>query len=338
MSFKPFGCLNVFVASNPKAFDAVDADMISAALEKLPFRRASEGSMSYSGWVSPHMDMSVIAHVAKGNMLMCLKTEEKKINTSELKERIQIEETRIKKETGEPRIPKDKRSEIKTKIEAELLKTAQSKFSTIMGWLNFNEKRLIVNVGGMKQAERFIDMLERTITLEVPNFAGFTLTPAVPKDDVCFTMTNWLEDKKTVHDKIELLNDCTIQSPLGADSKKGKIAYSSQALESDENLEKYLSKGYSVVNLHMGFSEQPTEEDSGEFKSATLSLDESFMIKKFKLGACFKDIVKQSDYDSEMGQFDVEFDAFTTCTDDVLNAMIDIFGGLKPIENETNHF
>lgn len=332
MSFKPFGNLNVYVASDNKLFDTVDAETIVAALEKLPFRRASEGVSSYSGWVAPHMDMSVIAHVAKGNVLMCLKTEEKKINTSELKERIQEEEARVKKELGETRLPKEKRSEIRTKIESELLKTAHSKFSVIMGWLSFNEKRLVINVGNTKQAERFIDLLQRTIALEKPDFTGFGLIPAVPKDDICYTMTNWVEDSNTVHQNVEILNDCTIQ-PAGG---KGKIGYTSQALAEDQNLHNYLSSDYMIVNMNIGFSEKPDEEDSGEFKVATLSLDESFMIKKYKLGNCFKHLVKESEYDTELAQFDVEFDAFTSCTDVVLDSMIEIFGGLKPNDNATS--
>ncbi|MBJ6958632.1 recombination-associated protein RdgC, partial [Vibrio cholerae] len=81
------------------------------------------------------------------NILMALKTEEKKINTSVLKELLDAEIAKFKKENNVEKVPKDEKSQSKTKLENELLKTAQSKFSTTLGWLCISEKRLILNTG-----------------------------------------------------------------------------------------------------------------------------------------------------------------------------------------------
>ncbi|MCX8796292.1 recombination-associated protein RdgC [Vibrio parahaemolyticus] len=327
MSFKPFGVLNAFISTKNEAFQNLTADSINKCLESLPFKRVSGNVRHYSGWVPPHFDMQVLGAVSEGNILMALKTEEKKINTSELKELLDAEIAKFKKENNVEKVPKDEKSQIKTKLENELLKTAQSKFSTTLGWLCISEKRLILNTGNMKQAERFIDLLERTIQLTDNEFNGFEFAPLQVATDIPLKMTAWVEDTNTMPDQLELMSECVIREPQRDGRKQGKISYSAQTLEGDRNLEIYLGeKNYSVVNLALSYSNEEEEVN------ARMSIDESFMIKKFKLGSCFKEILKGNEYDTELQQFDTEFNAFTKYTNTVLNGVIECFGGLAKNE------
>ncbi|EQM48115.1 exonuclease, RdgC family protein [Vibrio parahaemolyticus VPCR-2010] len=327
MSFKPFGVLNAFITTKDEAFKNITADSINQCLESLPFKRLSGNVRNYSGWVPPHFDMQVLGAVSEGNILMALKTEEKKINTSELKELLDAEIAKFKKENNVEKVPKDEKSQIKTKLENELLKTAQSKFSTTLGWLCISEQRLILNTGNMKQAERFIDLLERTIQLTDNEFTGFEFAPLQVATDIPLKMTAWVEDTNTMPDQLELMSECVIREPQRDGRKQGKISYSAQALEGDRNLEIYLGeKNYSVVNLALSYNNEDEEVN------ARMSIDESFMIKKFKLGSCFKEILKGNEYDTELQQFDTEFNAFTKYTNIVLNGVIECFGGLAKNE------
>ncbi len=183
----------------------------------------------------------------------------------------------------------------------------------------------------MKQAERFIDMLERTIQLKNNEFDGFEFTPLQIASDIPLKMTGWVEDTNTLPEELDLMSECVIREPKFDGRKQGKISYSAQALEGDRNLEIYLDeKNYSVVSLALAYNNE------AEDVNASMSIDEGFMIKKFKLGSCYKEILKDNEYDTELQQFDTEFNAFTKYTNTVLNGIIDCFGGLVVNDDISN--
>ena len=306
---------------------SLKGDDFDQIFSQIPFQRAKE-ERTRSGWVSPHDDVETPYYISGDNILFALKTEEKKIDASEKKELIDEETLKWKRSNPDAkRVPKEKKSEIASKIEDMLFRDKFiSTFKTIYAWINLKEGLLIVNTTSDKKAAQLNDLLNRSACLFNKNLIDLKFKSISVKDDVSFQLSRWVDNSNTIPDVITLGLECSLLAGTDSQTSGGAIAYKKQPVDSDEKLNAYVQNdGYDIVQMKLAY------EDEESSLSATFTITSVCDIKAFSLGQEYKVLLSQSEYDSDVSLFDLEFNTFAEMTLQIALSIYGIFGG---IDNE----
>lgn len=162
-------------------------EVLSAQLESYAFREVRSGEQFSRGWVSAQGEEGLsLVHAANGFLLMCLRTEEKMVPASVVREMLSERVLQLEEREGR-KVSKKEKERLKDEVFYELLGRAFSRNSRVYGCIDLVEGYLWVDAASSKKAEMFTTELRRalgTLKIELPKVMN---VPVI--------LTDWIQSK-----------------------------------------------------------------------------------------------------------------------------------------------
>lgn len=237
-----------------------------------------DGSETHShGWDNYlETENDVYLKVGKAAYLLKLKIQDKKVSSSYVNEELKSQIKEILQSGGMRPSKKEQKSMKEDIIAVELPRTRPTS-SYIEGYIDFNNKLLVVNTSSNSKADTYLESIRET-------FPELQFEPISAKEDVSSILGDWLK-KASAEDPFDLGDNSVFKDPLG----DSKITVSKQDLTAEE-ITNHLSKGKIVEKMDLVWA-----------KRVSLCVDEKFKISKIK----FLDIAKEQIKD-DLGDSDDE--------------------------------
>jgi recombination associated protein RdgC len=217
-------------------------------IEDHKIKEIGKSEKEVSGWdyVLEESDL----YVKVGNaFLLNFRTDKKNIPGGIIKQKVK---ERIKKLKAQG-VEKPNKKEVKEQIENELLKDAFYNTKEVLGYIDNDNKLLVINSNSAKDIDAFIDFL-RDETGELD------LDMIEIDFDITETLTDWLIEKQA-KEPFELGEDCTLNDSLSG----SKAKLSRQDLSSEE-IDILLKSGKKVSEVNLEWEERVSFNLTNEFK------------------------------------------------------------------------
>lgn len=277
---------NAHIYKFTKPFETSEADLVEALQGHL-FRPCGSQDQQKQGWVPPIPGTEGLAHSANNNILVCLKTEEKILPTSVVKEALEEKVQLIEAERGQ-KVGKKEKQTIKEEITQQLLPKAFSRNSRLYAYINVKDQFVVVNSSSANKAENLLAFLRQSLgTLPV--------LPFKPEGDLMATMTLWVQ-KDELPTPFEFAQDIELK----ALDEEAAVAKLKNHNVTEEEVQLHISNGKFVTKLGLIWDEK-----------SRFVLNEEAVLKQIK----FLDIVKEQTEDvpneDKLAKFDADFAIMT---------------------------
>ncbi|WP_415912637.1 recombination-associated protein RdgC [Neptuniibacter sp. QD37_11] len=277
---------------------------LSDKLKAKAFQPCGRLDETSSGWVSPIVDdHEMIVFEIAGRALMCLKTEDKVIIPAIVKEELSNRVRKLEKERGN-KIGKKEKQDIKDEIIQEMLPTAPCKPSRIFGYIDYQNKMVVVEATSSKNADKFIESFRNTVGAE--DFKAF---PIQVNMSVSTEMGRWQKDE-AIPDRLLWGDKCSLKNM----EDSGTIKYNKQDM-GDEGITDYLCADKVIKDAQFEFDE-----------TVMFTFTDAFTFKGLKY-VKFMDAKHEADLQDFMDQYDFEFNFFTMEVRELVAFMIEQFDG-----------
>lgn len=175
-----------------------------------------------SGWVPPREEHGELIEVVHGQWLMTLKTEQRILPGSVVKERVKELAAEIERTTGHK--PGRKQSkELKEQATLELLPVAFTKASTINVWLSPEDGLVVVDTASSSKADVVLTALVKAIP-------GLVVQHLQTNDSPTAVMADWLLTGEPA-ENFTIDRECELKS---TDEMKSVVRYGRHPLDIDE--------------------------------------------------------------------------------------------------------
>lgn len=259
-----------------------DADELQSQLKGFEFTGCGSQDMAKAGWVTPLGKLSdQLLHVGGGNILVCIKREDKILPASVIKDA--VDEKIEKLETQQQRkIKKTEKDSLKDEALHSLLPRAFSRYTTTQIWIDTNNGLIIVDAASAKKAEDSLALLRKTI-------GSLPVVPLTMESPVELTLTEWVKDGD-LPAGFTLGNTVTLKALLEAG---GQLKAKDQDLVSDE-IAQHIEAGKLVTELALNWEDR-----------IMFTLDDSATLKRIK----FTDTLQEQNDDIEREDVAARLDA-----------------------------
>jgi len=262
----------------------LDAQALHEALTARKTRGCGQMELSAQGWCAPlghHSEMLV--HQTDGNLMLCLRREDKVLPASIIKEQVELKALEIEQQAGRP-VGRKERQDIKDTVLQELLPRAMVKSSQTYAAILPRQGWFIVNASSAKKAEELIEYLRKTLG---------TFNVVLPSTDESLeaAMTTWLMDDQAIPVDFALEDACEMRSNS---ENQGVIRCSAVDVSSTE-IRAHVNAGYRVNKLAMNWHER-----------LSFVLNEDLSVKRMRFDSALLDEAGDAG-DDEVSRFDADF-------------------------------
>jgi len=293
---------NLRIYSLSKQFE-LTPEALADALQPFGFQPCGKLDPVRYGWVPPlGRHGSELIHAGNGNIMVCIKRQEKILPAAVIKEALEDRIEAISEQEGR-RPGRKERETMKDEVIFSLLPKALAKSSLDFAYISTGDNRLIVNAASSKRGEELASALREAL-------GSFPAVPLSSHDTPVAAMTSWLRDD-CLPPKFTLGEECELQA-----AKDGRvIRCKNQDLTADELLN-HIHAGMVVSKLALTWNE-----------AIHFVLDDQLAIKRLK----FEDkILGQADErapESMAESFDVDFAVMATELRQFINDLLEALGG-----------
>lgn len=256
------------------------------------------------GWAPVHDDQLV--HVVNRQMMLMLSTDKKVLPSSAVKAAVAQRIAEVADATGRKPGRKERR-EITEAVIATLLPTALAANTSTAVWIDPVHGWLVVNTGSSTRADivvtQLIKALERLSleTLYLAREPMAVLTECLASGDAPYGFT--------------MDSDCELKA---TDESKATVKYGNHNLDI-EDLRTHLKQGKRCTKLALTWNDR-----------ISFVMTENFRIKRVKpLDIITEETVNPKEAD-ERERFDSDFVMMTGELNNMLSALLEVFGGEKP--------
>ena len=265
-----------------KPFSTPEADL-DFALQEHVFRPCGSQDQQKQGWVAPIPGTDAMVHSANNNILLCLKTQEKILPTSVVKEALDEKVQVIENERGQ-KVGKKEKQTLKEEIIQQLLPKAFTRNSRLYAYINVKDQVIVVNTSSANKAETFLAMLRQSL-------GSLPVLPMKPENDLVVNMTQWVKE-----DKLPSAFTFAQDIELKALDEEAAVAKLKNHDVTEEEVQLHISNGKFVHKLGLVWGEK-----------AKFVLNEEGALKQVK----FLDVVKEQTDDvpaeDQLAKFDADF-------------------------------
>ncbi|GAB3251294.1 recombination-associated protein RdgC [Chitinimonas naiadis] len=258
----------------------LNADQLDAELKKRAFVPVGSTDKLAAGWISPASHApDIFAYANSGAMLIALKTEEKLLPSSVVKdaadERIADIEAKELRKVG-----KKETKEIRERIAEELLPRAFTRSRVLRALIDFQDGWIWVDTATPAKAELLIQLLRETLG---------TLPTKLPQTqlDPVTAMSTWLDHDAPSNFTLDA--DCVLKAPGEGGAQ---VTCRRHDLSSDE-VKQHLKTGKLVTQLALSWDER-----------IAFVLTEKLQIKRLTFLDMLEDKIKEADAEDAAAMFD----------------------------------
>lgn len=282
----------------------LSSDELGNLLEQKPARSCGGLELSTLGWSAPlGRNGHTLVHSISSYLMVNLCKEEKMLPASVIQDH--VDETVADIEDREGReIGRRERSEIKERVQIELLPQALSRRIYTQAYIDSKEGWVIVNSASAKKAEELIGVLRESI-------GQLKLHPLTVTKPVHKVMTSWLLGDP-LPASIKLLDECELRDRADEHSI---IRCKGQDLLSDE-VNNHLKVGKEAIKLALEWSDR-----------IAFTLHDDLSIRRLQFLDEVLEQASDANAESAAEQFDADFAIMTAEISYLLPILIDVFGG-----------
>jgi len=262
----------------------LDAQAVHEALAKRQSRGCGQMEMAAQGWCPPlgHSGQMLV-HQTDGNLMLCLRREDKVLPASLVKEQVELQALQIEAEAGRP-VGRKERLDIKDSVLQELMPRALVKTSLTYAAILPKQGWFIVNAASAKKAEELIEYLRKTL-------GTFNVVLPSTDDSLEAAMTSWLLADDNLPHGFTLEDACEMRS---SNESQGVIRCAHVEIESDD-VRAHVGAGYRVKKLAMNWQER-----------LSFVFNEDLSIKRMRFDSAILDEAGEAG-DDEISRFDADF-------------------------------
>jgi len=296
-----FKNLTLFRFSEPFT---LSSNEVAEKLEAMRFRPCGSHDESSFGWTSPlGRGSEALLHSANGFMMLCGKKEEKVLPASVIAELLQEKIADIETEQAR-KLSKKERTTLKDELIFELLPRAFSFSRHLYAYIDPQGGWLVVDSSSSKKAEELLSSLRRCL-------GSLPVVPLNTVEKPVLTMTDWLMSEKTPAG-ISIEDECELRSP---EEEGGIVRCKKHDLALPE-IKNHLETGKQVIKLALNWEDR-----------ISFVLDEQLAVKRVRFLDLVQDQVADTQAESEIERFDVDFSIMTLEFGNFLPQLLALFGG-----------
>jgi recombination associated protein RdgC len=296
-----FKNLTLFRFTEPFALTAVE---IAQHLETMRFRPCGGHDESSFGWTSPlGRHSEELVHSCNGYIMVCGKKEEKVLPASVINELLHEKISDLETEQAR-KLSKKERTEIKDELIFELLPRAFSFSRNTYAYIDPKGGWVIVDSGSTSKAEDVLSSLRKCL-------GSLPVVPVNTLQKPIHVMTEWLTTHETPQD-IRIENECELRSP---DDTGGIIRCKKHDLGLPE-IKHHLETGKQVTQLALNWENR-----------LSFVLTDNYAIKRLRFLDLIQEQVTNTQADTEIEHFDVDFSIMTAEFATFLPRVLEILGG-----------
>ncbi len=281
----------------------LNAEKIATDLARRPHISCGSQDLFSQGWVPPAPHMPDLYAVAQGGaVLVCLKTEEKILPSSVVKQQAEERIAQIEAEENR-KIGRREAKEMREQITMELLPRAFVKTGRQRALIDLQQNLIIVESGSAAKAENLLSILRETIGSLPSRLIQTQVTPQT-------AMTNWLESGAPAPFALDA--DCELKFP----GDGGAVArFSRQNLDADE-VKQHLASGKLATRLGLEWQER-----------IAFQLTEKLEIKRLTMLETLQENIKDMDAHDQAALFDASLALAIGEWREFIPALIETLGG-----------
>lgn len=282
----------------------MDAEALAQALQAHTFKPCGKSDTVKLGWVNAAGKKGhELTHSVEGNILLCMKKQEKLLPSAVVKE--QLDEKVQEIEDRESRkVYRKEKQQLKEEITFELLPKAFSRSKQLHGYIDTKHQLLIINTASASQCDDFLNLLRESL-------GSLSALPFSTNHEPSSCMTQWVSSYQPP-EGFQLGLDCELQDPL---NNQNKIRVKHQELDNGE-LSAALESGKRVTQLML------------EWQESIIGLvDTDLSIRRLKFTDTLQEQLDEYDGD-EMLEFDASFALMTLELGKYIRALGTAFGGM----------
>jgi len=273
---------NAYAYVFTKPFNTSEAD-IDFALQEHIFRPCGSQDQQKQGWVAPIPGTDALVHSANNNILLCMKTQEKILPTTVVREALEEKVQLIEEERGQ-KVGKKEKQTLKEEIVQQLLPKAFTRNSRLYCYINVRDQFIVVNTSSASKAETMLALLRQSM-------GSLPILPMKPEGELIMTMTQWVKSDD-LPAPFEFAQNIELKA-LDEDAASAKLKNHDVT---EEEVQLHISNGKFVHKLGLVWNEK-----------STFSLNEDGALKQIK----FLDVVKEQTNDvpaeDKLAKFDADF-------------------------------
>lgn len=242
-------------------------EALEKALHKARFIPTGSTQAESTGWVPPRGNKGKqLAELVGGHLLLKLCTEKRAVPGSAIRSAVDERIEKYKAETGNERVPAKLKKEFKEDVLLELLPRAFTKRSTVLLWIDPENRLLTVDAASLAGADKVVSALLAAV-LEVPGGSPLDLQVLQTQTSPSASMAHWLSTREAPW-RFTVDRDCELKMP---DEQKASVRYSRHTLEIDE------------VAQHIVAGKVPTQLALTWNERVSFVLGEAGQIRRIKL-------------------------------------------------------
>jgi recombination associated protein RdgC len=296
-----FKNLTLFRFTEPFTLSSAEVEQ---KLETLRFRPCGSHDESSFGWTSPlGRSSEQLVHSSNGFIMVCGKKEEKVLPASVINELVLEKIADVETEQAR-KLSKKERTEIKDELIFELLPRAFSFSRHSYAYIDPKGGWVVVDSSSSKKAEDLLSSLRKCL-------GSLPVVPVNTIENPILTMTEWLINNQTPTG-ISIEDECELRSP---EEEGGIVRCKKHDLALPE-IKNHLETGKQVIKLALNWEDR-----------LSFVLDEHLSIKRLKFLELIQEQVTDTNAETEIEHFDVDFSIMTAEFANFLPRLLELFGG-----------
>ncbi|MCE2594393.1 MULTISPECIES: recombination-associated protein RdgC [Motilimonas] len=279
-------------------------EALENTLTDFEFAPCGSQDVSKFGWVKPLGKFGqTLTHGADGNILLCVKKEEKMLPGPVIKDMVE-ERALALEETQGRALKKKEKDALKEDIIMELLPRAFSRTSQTFAWISPKSDLLVVDASSAKKAEELIALLRKCLG----SLPVVPLSLTTPPE---LTMTDWLNEGN-IPAGFNIEDEAELRSAL----EHGGIIRCKQQDLTAEEIKAHLDADKLVTKLALNWQE-----------NVSFILGEDMGVKRVKFSDVLREENEDVDGDDFAARFDADFALMTGELEAFIPALVEALGG-----------
>ena len=270
-------------------------------LNASPFRPCNSQDLQKVGWVNAMPEGATLAHQAQGNILLCLRRQQKILPGPAVAEALDEKIAEIERAEAR-KVYRKERKQLKDEIMVSLLPRALTRSSRVYAYIDRANGWVLVNSASHARAEELLTQLRN-------DMGSLPVEPIASKSNPSLVMTDWLRNGNLAPNFV-LGQQCELR-----DSRESSnvVRVRGQELTSDEVLQ-HLEVGKQVTKLELQWHE-----------AVDFVLGEDLIVRRLRFADAIREQIENQE--DARAQFDQEFAVMSMELGKFLQALLEALGG-----------
>lgn len=276
-------------------------EQLEEKLSASPFRPCGSQDLQKVGWVNAMPEGETLAHQAQGNILLCLRRQQKILPGPAVAEALEEKIATIEREEAR-KVYRKERKQLKDEITVSLLPRALTRSSRVYAYIDRANGWVLVNSASHARAEELLTQLRN-------DMGSLPVEPIASHSNPSLVMTDWLRGGNLPPNFV-LGQQCELR-----DSRESSnvVRVRGQELTSDEVLQ-HLEVGKQVTKLELQWHE-----------AIDFVLGEDLIVRRLRFADAIREQIESQE--DARAQFDQEFAVMSMELGKFLQALLAALGG-----------